>query len=259
MLIDSHVHLDMHQFRSDLDEVVARARSAGIGEMLQVCYDAGSIGATVALTERYPEVYGAIGLHPHEARDWNDELEKRLEEALLGDKILAVGETGLDYYRDLSPRDEQRKVFRRQIGIALRFEKPLIIHCREAFSDVLAILREEGARAVGGVFHAFPGGVEEAAQVLDLGFLIGIGGPLTYRNSRLRETVLHLPSSAFLLETDCPYLPPEPYRGKRNEPAYVALVRDRLASIRGVTAADIEGAVESNYRRLLRGESPLEG
>jgi TatD DNase family protein len=254
MLIDSHVHLDMHQFKDDLDAVVARARSAGIGEMLQVCYDAGSIGATLTLIERYREVYGAIGIHPHDAKAWNDTIEKRLKEAMLRKKILAVGETGLDYYRDLSPREEQREVFRRQIGIALYFKKPIIVHCREAFRDVISILREEGAREVGGIFHAFPGGIDEAAEVLELGFLIGIGGPLTYKNARLPETASHLPSSAFVLETDCPYLPPEPYRGKRNEPAYVAIVRDRLASVRGVEPADIERAAEVSYRRLLHGE-----
>jgi TatD DNase family protein len=253
MLIDSHVHLDMHQFKDDRDAVVARARAAGIGEMLQVCYDAGSIGATLSLTERYTEVYGAAGLHPHDAKDWNEGVEKRLKEAILRKKILAVGETGLDYYRDLSPREEQREVFRRQIGIALYFKKPLIIHCREAFGDVMSILEEEGAREVGGIFHAFPGGAQEAERILALGFLLGIGGPLTYRNSRLPATVSQIPSSSFVLETDCPYLPPEPHRGKRNEPAYVTIVSDRLASLRGVEPAEIERAAEANYRRLLHG------
>lgn len=254
MLIDSHVHLDMRDFANDLDDVVARARAAGVGEMLQVCYDAASIDRTIALAGRYPEVYGALGVHPHDAKDWNEAIEKKLVEGMRRDKILAVGETGLDYYRDLSPRDRQREVFRREIGIALSCKRPIVVHCREAFPDVASILREEGAREVGGIFHAFPGGLDEAKQVLDLGFLIGIGGPLTYKNSRLPETVSHLPSWAFVLETDCPYLPPEPYRGKRNEPARVALVRDRLASLWGVEPADVERAAEVSYRRLLRGE-----
>jgi TatD DNase family protein len=254
MLVDSHVHLDMRQFAEDLDGVVSRARAAGVGEMLQVCYDAGSIDDTIALTERYPEVYGAAGIHPHDARSWNAGLEKRLEAALGEKRIIAAGEMGLDYYRDLSPRETQRDVFRRQIGIACSFKKPIIVHSREAFSDVVTILREEGASKVGGIFHAFPGGVDEATRVLDLGFLIGIGGTLTYKSSKLPEMASRLPSSAFVLETDCPYLPPEPYRGKRNEPAYVSLVRDRLAAIRGVDAADIERAAEANYRRLLHRE-----
>jgi TatD DNase family protein len=128
------------------------------------------------------------------------------------------------------------------------------VHCREAFADVTQILREEGASEVGGVFHAFPGGIEEAASVLELGFLIGIGGPLTYKKSRLPDVASRLPSSAFVLETDCPYLPPEPYRGKRNEPAYVGIVRDKLADVRGVEPADVERAAEANYRRLFHGE-----
>lgn len=244
----------MDQFKDDRDEVVARARAAGVGEMLNVGYDPASLGRTIAVTERYPGVFGALGIHPHHAADWSEDLEKQLKEAVLRKKILAVGEIGLDYYRDLSPRERQRDVFKRQIGIALYFKKPIIVHCREAFPDVMRILREEGASEVGGIFHAFPGGLAEAGEVLELGFLIGIGGPLTYKSSRLPETASRLPSSAFILETDCPYLPPEPYRGKRNEPAYVGLVRDKLAALRGVDPADVERAAEVNYRRLLHGE-----
>jgi TatD DNase family protein len=219
--------------------------------VLQVCYDARSIDETVALVESRPEVYGAIGIHPHDAKSWGTALEKKMRDALAGKKILAAGEMGLDYYRDLSPRETQREVFRRQIAIALELGKPIVIHSREAFPDVIAILRETGAAKVGGIFHAFPGGIEEANQAIDLGFLIGIGGPLTYKSSRLPETASRIPSSAFVLETDCPYLPPEPYRGKRNEPMHVSIVRDRLASIRGVEPADIDRAAETSYRRLL--------
>jgi TatD DNase family protein len=251
MLVDSHVHLDMNQFKDDLGEVLGRARAAGVGEMLQVCYNARSVDETIALTRKYDEVYGALGIHPHDAKDWDEALEKRIKEGLLLKKIVAVGETGLDYYRDLSPRERQREVFRRQIGIALYFKKPIVVHSREAFDDTIAILREEGAAEVGGIFHAFPGGVEAARQAIDLGFLIGIGGPLTYKNSRLPELARILPSSAFVLETDCPYLPPEPHRGTRNEPARVAIVRDRLAAIRGVEPADVERAAEVNYARLI--------
>lgn len=254
MLIDSHVHLDMEQFDADREEVVARARAAGVGGMLNVGYDPRSIERTVALAGRYPEVHGAVGIHPHNAKEWGDASAAALKDAVRRPKIVAIGEIGLDYYRDLSPRETQREVFRRQIGIALSFKKPIVVHCREAFGDVMTILREEGASEVGGIFHAFPGGTDEAAAVLDLGFLIGIGGPLTYKGSKLPAVASRLPSSAFVLETDCPYLPPEPYRGKRNEPAYVGLVRDRLAAIRGVEPVDIERAAEMNYRRLFLGQ-----
>ncbi len=254
MLIDSHAHLNMSQFDADLSAVIERASLAGVGEILNVGYDPASIEETLALVDKYPMVYAALGIHPHNASDWNGYLEDRIKQFLLRRKVLAFGEIGLDYYRDLSPRDVQRDVFRRQIGLALRFKKPILVHCREAFDDVMRILEEEGAGETGGIFHAFSGGDREAEKVLDLGFLVGIGGPLTYRNSTLPGVAAMLPSSAFVLETDCPYLPPEPYRGKRNEPAYVAIVAERLAELRGVAVEDIERATCDNYMSLLHGE-----
>jgi TatD DNase family protein len=251
MLVDSHTHLESRDFAADLDEVLERARAAGVGEILNVGYDPSSIEKTLALTERYGDVYAALGIHPHNAKDYDDALEEGLKKELLRKKVLAVGEIGLDYYRDLSPRDTQRAVFRRQIGMALYFKKPMVVHCRDAFEDVMAILSEEGAGEVGGVFHAFSGGVEEAREVLKLGFHIGLGGPVTYKNSSLPEVAARLPSGAILIETDCPYLPPVPHRGKRNEPAYVRLIALKLAEVLGVEPADIERASEVNYRRLF--------
>lgn len=251
MLIDSHVHLDMREFRHDLDEVLDRAAAAGISEMLQICYDSGSIASTLDLVGRYEAVFGTAGIHPHEAKHWDSALEQAVRKALQNEKILAVGEIGLDFYRDLSPRHMQKDVFRRQISLALEVGKPIVVHSREAFGEVVSILQEEGAREVGGIFHAFPEGPSEAAEVLSLGFLVGIGGPITYKKSRIAETAIRLPSYGFVLETDCPYLPPEPFRGKRNEPAYVTLVRDKLAQLRGVDTEDIERAASLNYRRLL--------
>jgi len=254
MLVDSHAHLESAEFAADLDEVVDRAREAGVGEILNVGCDIGSIAKTIALTERYGDVYAALGIHPHNAKDFDAALEKDLEKQLLRKKVLAVGEIGLDYYRDLSPRGMQRDVFRRQIGMALYFKKPIVVHCRDAFDDVVKILSEEGAGDAGGVFHAFSGGLEEAKVVLDLGFHVGIGGPLTYRNSRLPAVAAGLPSGAILLETDCPYLPPVPHRGERNEPAYVPLVAEKLAGTLGVGREDIERSTTANYRRLFHGD-----
>lgn len=254
MLIDSHAHLNMSQFSGDREDAVRRALSSNVGEILNVGFDTESIKETIELTEEYGQIYAAVGLHPHEAGEWNDGLERDIKALLLRRKVLAVGEIGLDYYRDLSPRDIQRDVFRKQIGIALYFGKPIVVHCREAFEDVIKILREEGAGEVGGIFHAFPGGTDEAEEILDLGFLLGLGGPVTYKNSRLPETVERLPSSGFVTETDCPYLPPVPYRGKRNEPAYVALVAEKLADVRRVALKDIERAAEASYRRVMHGE-----
>jgi TatD DNase family protein len=254
MLIDSHTHLEMPPFRDDLDEVIGRAVSSGVGEMLNVGSDPSSFDETLALTEQYKEVYGALGIHPHSAKDWNGSIEKKLKRLILRRKALAVGEIGLDYYRDLSPREVQQEVFRRQIGIALYFKKPIIVHCRDAFRDVITILKEEGAREVGGVFHAFSGGDDEALEVVALGFHIGIGGPITYRNSKLPQVAQRLPSGSMVLETDCPYLPPEPYRGKRNEPSYVKLVAEKLTETLGVQQEDIERATEVNYRYLFHGK-----
>lgn len=254
MLVDSHAHLESKEFADDLKEVVDRAGAAGVGEILNIGYDAQSIGKTIALTERFEEVHGALGIHPHNSKDYDGALEAELEKQLLRKKVLAVGEIGLDYYRDLSPRETQRDVFRRQIGMALYFKKPIVIHCRDAFDDVVRILSEEGAGEVGGVFHAFSGGEEEARVVLDLGFHIGIGGPLTYRNSKLPLVVSRLPSGAILIETDCPYLPPVPHRGKRNEPAYVRIVAEKLAETLGVGAEDVERSTLANYRRLFHGD-----
>ncbi len=251
MLVDSHAHLESAEFAPDLDEVIGRARRAGVGEMLNVGYDAGSIAKTIDLTERYDDVYAALGIHPHNAKDFDAALEKDLEKRLLRKKVLAVGEIGLDYYRDLSPRGTQRDVFRRQIGMALYFEKPIVVHCRDAFDDVVKILAEEGAGDLEGVFHAFSGGEDEAKAVLDLGFHLGIGGPVTYRNSRLPAVVPRLPTDAVLIETDCPYLPPVPHRGERNEPAHVSLVADKLADTLGVGREDIERSTTANYRRLF--------
>lgn len=255
MLVDSHTHLESVEFEGLLDEIVERAHAAGVGELLNIGISPATIDKTIDLAERYDCIYCALGIHPHNSKEFTGEFEEGLKKKLLRKKVLAVGEIGLDYYRDLSPRKTQRDVFRRQIGLALYFGKPIVVHCRDAFDDVMKILREEGAGDVGGVFHAFSGGLDEAREILKLGFHIGIGGPVTYKNSKLPEVVSHLPSGALLIETDCPYLPPVPHRGKRNEPAYVALVAEKLAEALDVTLEDIERASEVNYRRLFHGEA----
>lgn len=245
----------MPQFSEDLDQVMGRAHDAGVGLIVNVGFDRESIEETLLLTDRYGGIYAAVGIHPHNSADWDDAVEGEIKKHVLRKKVLAVGEIGLDYYRDLSPRDIQEDVFRRQIGMALYFGVPMIIHCREAFEDVIRILNEEGAAEVGGIFHAFSGGMEEAADVLKLGFLIGIGGPITYKNSKLPDVVSRLPSNSILTETDCPYLPPEPYRGKRNEPAYVRIVAEKMADALSVEVTDVERAVEVNFKHVLLGET----
>jgi TatD DNase family protein len=257
MLVDTHVHLNMSHFDEDREEAVRRADLAGVREMIAAGYDRASLDEVLKLTERFPGIYATAGIHPHEASDYDTELEEKIKKALLRKKVLAVGETGLDYYRDLSPRDKQREIFRKQIALALYFEKPIVVHCRDAFDDVIRILSEEGAREAGGVFHAFGGTTGEAEEIYRLGFLTGIGGVLTYRNSNLPETLEALPSSGFVLETDCPYLTPEPHRGSRNEPAYLKLVAEKCAGVKSVFLRDVARATTRNYRRVFHGENRI--
>ena len=252
MLVDSHVHLDMRQFAKDREDVIKRALSAGVEEMLGIGYDPRSIDETLSLSEKYEQLYAAVGIHPHDAEKWNDDLEEKIKKALFRKKVLAVGEIGLDYYRDLSPRNIQREIFKKQIAIAIYFNKPIIVHCREAFDDVIEILKQEGAEEAGGIFHAFQGGVEEAEKILALGFLVGIGGPVTYKNSRLPATIERLPSSSFVLETDCPYLPPVPYRGKRNEPSYVRYVADKIAQLKKLDFEEVASVTSQNVKTLFQ-------
>ena len=197
-MIDSHVHLNHADFGGDLEQVLTRAREAGVTGMVNIGFDLDSSLETVSLTERYPFLYGAVGVHPHDAKTYDDEVECELERLLGNDRIVAVGEIGLDFYRDLSPRTRQREVFERQITLAKRNDKPIIIHCRDAFEDVIAVLKSAGGGSYRGIFHAFSGDDTMAKQVLDLGFHIGIGGNYTLRNNMF----LGIETRYFYLETN---------------------------------------------------------
>jgi TatD DNase family protein len=250
-MIDSHVHLNMSDYRDDLDQVVERAKLAGVATMMNIGFDLDSSKATVALTEKYPSIRGAVGVHPHDARTYNDRVEAELSKMLDNPKIHALGEIGLDYYRDLSPRDTQKSVFKRQLALARGKGKPIVIHCRDAFDDVMAILSSEETR-YDGVFHAFSGDAAMARDVLSLGFHIGVGGVVTFKNARLREVVTEIPIDAIVLETDCPYLAPVPFRGKRNEPAYLRLVVDAVSAATGMTADKVVEKTNENFARAMK-------
>ena len=254
-MIDSHVHLNHQDFKGDFDEVLARAREAGVTHMVNIGFDLDSSLETLALVEKYPFIYGAVGVHPHDAKTYNDDVEARLTELLQHERIVAVGEIGLDYYRDLSPRDAQREAFVRQIDLANRTSMPIIIHCRDAFDDVIAVLRENPP-ANRGIFHAFGGDEAQAQTILDLGFRIGIGGVVTFKKSNLGEVVAGLPIDAIVLETDCPYLTPAPYRGKRNEPAYVSHVANKVAEVTSLSVDEVVAATNRNFAEALRLPAP---
>lgn len=252
-LVDSHAHLDSKPYATDLDEVLARAREDGIGHILTVGCDLESSRACIDLALRYSNVYASVGIHPHDASTVNESVIEELARMIdaVG-KVVAVGETGLDFYRDRSPRDQQEAAFRRHIQLARTTGKPLIIHDRDAHEAVVRILQEENASAVGGVLHCFSGDLDMARQCLAMGFYISFAGPLTYpRNEALRDIARVLPIDVMLVETDCPYLAPQNWRGKRCEPAYVRATAEKLAEIKGLSLEDVARITSLNAWRLF--------
>src|SRR5213593_1705210 len=241
LLFDTHAHLHFPEFADDLDAVLERARAAGIVGMVTIGADHETNPAALALAERLPDVYATVGIHPHDAAEATEADFEALESlARSSAKVVAIGEMGLDFFRDLSPRDVQERVFRRQLGLARRLGRPVVVHCRDAHAETLAILAEENVGEMGGVMHCFSADVEVAKRCLDLGLLISIAGPVTYKNARsLPDVARFVPADHLVVETDCPYLPPTPHRGKRNEPAYVALTAARIAELRNVDAAEL--------------------
>ncbi len=254
-LIDTHTHLDFPQFDADREAVIQRAQAAGVGLMINVGADLESSRAAVALAEKYDCIYAAVGVHPHEAKKLDGAALAELRDLATHPQVVAVGEIGLDFYRDLSPRDVQRRAFQAQLAWAGRLGKPVIIHDREAHDEVLAILTDWVAAAPErrcGVFHCFSGDLAMARRAVALGFYLGVDGPITYQNARkLPEIVEWLPLDRLLIETDCPYLTPHPHRGERNEPAYVRLVAERIAALKGISVEELAQATTANARRLF--------
>lgn len=253
MLFDTHAHLNDARFDEDRAQVIQRAKDNGVSLIVNVGYNHETITQTIQLAETYDWIYAAVGWHPNEAHRCDDQALSRIEElAQTHPKVVAIGETGLDYYRDYASPEVQQIVFRRQIELAKRVKKPLVIHNREASHDVVAILQEEGAEQVGGVMHCFSGDEALARQCLELGFYISFGGPLTFKNAgKLREVARFVPLDRILIETDCPYLAPHPLRGKRNESAYVRYVAEELARLYQLELDEIGRITLENGKRLF--------
>jgi TatD DNase family protein len=259
ILIDSHAHLDSRKFDSDRRQVVERAGAKGVQTIVNPGADLPSSRQAVALAARRwagVEIYAAVGVHPHDAKTLSAEALAELRTLAQDEpRVVAIGEIGLDYYRDLSPRAVQRRAFESQLALAGQLRLPVIVHSRDAQDDLMAILRNwlKGAGMNPGVvLHCFPGDVAMAEEALGLGFYLGIGGPVTYQNARvLPEVVKAAPLERLLLETDCPYLPPHPHRGQRNEPAYVALVAAKVAQLQGRPVAEVAAVTTANARSLF--------
>lgn len=252
LLIDTHVHLNLKAYRKDREEAVARARRAGVAFMVNVGFDLETSRASIELAEAHDFIRASVGVHPHDASTLDEGALDELRDMAAHPRVVAVGETGLDYYRDLSPRDEQRRAFASQLDLAIELDLPVIVHNRDALDDTVAIIEERGRGELRGVMHCFPGDAAYAERVLDLGFHVGIGGPVTYSpRGRLVDVAASVPLNRLLLETDAPWLTPEPHRKGRNEPAYVALVAERIAEIRGMSVNDLARATTGNSTRLF--------
>ncbi|MCP3742333.1 TatD family hydrolase [Rossellomorea sp. BNER] len=252
MLFDTHVHLNADQFNDDLEEVIERAVSEGVQNMVVVGFDRPTIEKAMELIEKYDFIYASIGWHPVDAIDMKDEDLVWIEELANHPKVVAIGEMGLDYHWDKSPKDIQKDVFRKQIQLAKRVQLPIIIHNREATQDIVDILKEEEAREVGGIMHCYSGSPEVAKECVEMNFYISLGGPVTFKNAKKpKEVAAEIPLERLLIETDCPFLAPHPYRGKRNEPSYVKLVAEQIAEIKELSFAEVARKTTENAKKLF--------
>lgn len=251
-LIDTHAHLNDPKFSADIREVIARASGAGVERMIVCGYDLDSSRAAVELADRFESVYATVGVHPHDAKSYDPSVERAIEELSGASKVLAIGEIGLDFHYDFSPRSQQLAAFEAQIDLAGRLSLPIVVHSRESNAEALEVLRQRAGNITGCVFHCFSGDADFAQNVLDMGFYIGIDGPITYKASeKLRKVVEICPLDRLLVETDCPYLTPVPHRGKRNEPAYVRYVAEEAARVKSITLQELAEATSNNARRLF--------
>lgn len=252
MIFDTHTHLNVEDLKNQAAEEIEEARRMGVTRMAVVGFDFESIETALEQAETYDEVYAIIGWHPTEAGSYNDEVEAYLKEKLQGDRILAVGEMGLDYHWDTAPHEVQQQVFRRQIALAKSLGLPISIHNREATEDVYRILKEEDIRDIGGIMHSFNLGPDWARKFLDIGMHLSFSGVLTFKNApEVRESATMAPADRLLVETDAPYLAPEPKRGQTNRPAYTRYVLERLADIRGMSVEEMAAITSRNAEELF--------
>lgn len=252
MLIDSHDHLDDKRFDRDRDSLIKDLESNGIELVINIGADLKSSIASVSLAEKYPNIYATVGVHPHDAKNMDDSTLEILRSLAKRNKVVAIGEIGLDFYYDNSPRDEQRKWFREQLKLAKELDLPVVIHSRDAQQETFDTLKEAQDGTLRGVLHCYSGSKEMAMEYIKLGFYISIAGPVTFKNARvLKEVAKAVPLDKLLVETDCPYLAPEPHRGKRNEPVYVKYVAGTIAELKGISYEELAKATNRNTRELF--------
>lgn len=252
MIFESHAHYDDKAFEEDRDSLLSKLKEHGIGYVMNISSDLASVRTTLALAEKYPFVYAAVGIHPSDAGELNEENFAWLKAQCQKEKVLAVGEIGLDYYWDNVARDVQKKWFVRQLALANEEDLPVVIHSREAAKETLDVMRAEASVKRRGVIHCFSYTKETAREFLDMGYLIGVGGVVTFQNAKkLKECVEYLPMDSILLETDCPYLAPAPFRGKRNCSLYLPYVAAEIAKLKGISEEEVIEITEQNAKKLF--------
>lgn len=251
MLIDSHAHIQLNQFNKDRDAVIERAHEAGVTTILIIGFDLETSLGAVELADNHENLFATVGMHPHDAKKLTPDVLNTFRELLNHPKVIALGEIGLDYYRNLSPPDIQKDAFEKQLDLAEEMEMPIIIHNRDAYMDILPILESRQGQ-IQGVLHCFTGDVELMVKSVEIGFHIGIGGIVTYPNAKEMQVVASkVPSDRLLIETDCPWLAPQFRRGKRNEPSYVRAVAEKIAELRNTSIETIGEITSNNFRSLF--------
>ena len=252
MLTDTHAHLTMPEYQ-DIDEVLGRAKAAGLSFIIDVGFDIASSEKSTILSAGSDFIYTAVGVHPHDARSFNEECYRKIIELLKRPRVVALGEIGLDYHYNLSSQDEQKRMFSKLLWTARDVNLPAIFHGRDSYHDMVDIIRSEGQGKVRGVFHSFAGSIDELKWILDNGFYISISGMITFKKAKnIADIAKAAPMDKILIETDCPYLTPEPYRGKRNEPSYVKYVAEALAKIKGITVEEVGEMTTNNAKKLFK-------
>ncbi|MBN4056679.1 TatD family hydrolase [bacterium AH-315-J21] len=251
-MIDSHCHLESRQYAGILEDVITRAREANISTMVNIGTDLPTSHASLALAEKYPEIYATAGVHPHSATEFDNKTKTEIRDLLQNPKVVALGEIGLDYYRDLSPRDIQKRVFREQLEIAAENDTPVVIHVRESFTDAFEIMSDFSSQLSSVVFHCFSEDIAAARKIFDLGWIISVGGVVTYKKATMADVAKFAPLESMMLETDSPYLTPTPHRGKLNEPAHVRFVCQKVAELKELTSQEVERQTDLTTNKFYR-------
>lgn len=254
MLTDSHAHLALYESWEERDQIVRNAQAANVTTILTIGTTLADSRLNVEIAHRYPQIFATVGVHPHDAKDVDIETVLRELSMLAADpKVVAIGEIGLDFYRNISPPEKQRECFRAQLELARQLRLPVIIHDREAHQEILDMIEKYDLGSIGGIVHCFSGDLSMARRVIELGLFVSIAGPVTFKNAgHLTDIAAQIPLESLLIETDCPFLAPSLFRGKRNEPAYVRYVAEKIAHIRGISVEDVAEHTSKNFARLFR-------